>query len=59
MNAQRMFFLIVATLLTVGIWLSGWEHVHWLIYVIVGMLSFAFLTGICPGLVILKKLGFK
>lgn len=59
MSAQRMLFLTVAGLLSVGIWLSGWSQVHWLLFVVVGMLIFAFATGICPGLMLYKKLGFK
>ena len=59
MSAQRMLFLTVAILLGAGIWLSGWNQVHWLLYVVVGMLVFAFATGICPGLMVYKKLGFK
>jgi len=59
MSAQRMLFLTVAVLLIVGIWLTGWGQAHWLLYVVVGMLSFAFVSGICPGLILFQKLGFK
>jgi len=59
MSAQRMVFLTVAVLLGVGIWLSGWEQVHWVLYLPPAMLVFAGLTGICPGLMLFQKLGFK
>ena len=59
MSAQRMLFLTISVLLGVGIWLSGWNQVHWLLYIIVGMLAFAGATGICPGLMIFKKFGLK
>jgi hypothetical protein len=54
-----MLFFTVAALLFSGIGLSGWQQVHWLVYLPAGMLTFAGVTGICPGLRIFKKLGFK
>ena len=59
MSAQRMLFFTVAALLGGGIFLSGWQSVHWLLYVVTGMLVFAGTTGICPGLMVYQKLGFK
>lgn len=59
MSAQRMLFLTVAIILLVGIWLTGFNNVHWLLYVPVALLTFAAITGICPGLIFWRKLGFK
>ena len=59
MSAQRMLFLFMAVLITLGIWLTGFDKVHWLLYVPPVFLLFAAVTGICPGLIIFKKLGFK
>lgn len=59
MSAQRMLFLTVATLLMAGIGLTGWQTVHWFLYVVPAMLVFAGVTGICPGFMLYKKLGFK
>lgn len=59
MTAQRMLFFTVAALLFAGIGLSGWSQVHWFLYLPAVMLVFAGLTGICPGLMLYKKLGFK
>jgi len=59
MSAIRMQFLLVAGLILVGIWLSGFNVVHWFLYVPVAALAFAGITGICPGYIILQKLGFK
>ena len=59
MSAQRMLFLTVAIILSVGIWLTGFSNVHWLLYVPVALLTFAGITGICPGLIFWRKLGFK
>jgi len=33
--------------------------VHWVLYVPVAALAFAGITGICPGYLIFRKLGFK
>ena len=54
-----MLFLTVAVLLGLGIWLTGWGQVHWLLYVLSGLLVFAGVTGICPTYMVFKKLGFK
>ncbi|MEW8001572.1 MAG: hypothetical protein AB2827_02215 [Candidatus Thiodiazotropha sp.] len=59
MSAQRMLFFTVAALLFSGIALSGWNQVHWLLHLPAGMLVFAGLTGICPGLMLYRRLGFK
>lgn len=59
MTAQRMLFLTMALLISAGIYLSGYQTVHWLLYVPAVMLLFAAVTGICPGLMLFKKLGFK
>lgn len=59
MSAQRVLFLTVAILIVVGIGLTGFEQVHWLLYVPIAALTFAGLTGICPGLILYKKLGAK
>ena len=59
MSAIRMQFLLVAVLVLVGIWLTGFNNVHWFLYLPVAALAFAGITGICPGYIILQKLGFK
>jgi hypothetical protein len=59
MSALRMQFLTIATIVFVGILLTGLSRVHWFLYVPVAVFLFAGLTGICPGLLLWKKLGFK
>ena len=59
MKAQRVLFLILASVILAGIYLTGFNAVHWLLYVPVAALFFAGITGICPGLILLKKLGFE
>jgi hypothetical protein len=59
MTALRMQFFTMAAILFVGIWLTGFDRVHWFLYVPVVFLVFAGVSGICPGLIIWKKLGLK
>jgi len=59
MTAQQLLFLIVAILISAGIYLSGYSQVHWFSYLPAALLLLAGLTGICPTLLVLKKLGFK
>ena len=49
-SALRTLFLAVASLVAIGIWLSGYNQVHWFAYVPLVVLVFAGVTGICPGL---------
>ena len=59
MSALRMLFLSIAGMVLLGIALTGFDHVSWVLYLPVVFLSFAGITGICPGLILLNKLGFK
>jgi hypothetical protein len=59
MTAIRMQFISIAVVVFIGIFLTGFEKVHWFLYVPVVMLLFAGLTGICPGLLFWKKMGLK
>ncbi|MBF0125345.1 MAG: hypothetical protein HQL60_08415 [Magnetococcales bacterium] len=54
-----MQFLIVAIMIVVGIFLTGFAVVHWFLYVPAAALAFAAITGICPGLMVLRKLGLQ
>ena len=59
MKALNMQFFTIALLFLVGIWLTGFEKVHWFMYIPVVALIFAGITGICPGLWFWKKIGLK
>ena len=59
MSAIRMLFLVMAAFILLGIWLTGFSVAHWLLYLPVAALVFAGVTGICPGYMVFKKLGFK
>lgn len=54
-----MLFLTMAIIIGIGIWLTGYKTVHWVLYIPVAALAFAAITGICPGLKLYQKLGFK
>ena len=47
---MRQWFAGPAVMLWLGIYLSGFENVHWLVYVPAVMAVFALSTGICPGM---------
>ena len=48
--AMRFFLLVVGSVMLLGIWLTGFNIAHWLLYVPVVFFYFAAATGICPGL---------
>ncbi len=59
MTAIRMTLLTIAALTLLGIWLSGFNNIHWVLYLPPAMLIFAAISGICPGVIIWSKLGFQ
>lgn len=59
MSAIRILFIIMAAVIAAGIWLTGYNSVHWLLYIPPAALLFAGITGLCPGYMLLRKLGFK
>ena len=50
--SMRMFMFNSSLFMLVGIWLSGFDKVHWFIYFVPAFYLFAALTGLCLGLVI-------
>jgi hypothetical protein len=54
--SMRAFFLFSGLLLWSGIWLTGFEIAHWLLYLPATFFLFSALTGICPGMVFFKEL---
>ena len=55
-NAMRFFFFVAGSILWIGIWLTGFDAAHWLLYVVPVFFYFAAITGICPGLIISRAL---
>ncbi len=56
--AMRFFLLVSGTVMWLGIWLTGFDKVHWLLFVPAVFFYFAAVTGVCVGLVI-SRLIFK
>jgi ABC-type polysaccharide/polyol phosphate export permease len=52
----RLFLFNLAVIIMAGVWLSGFDRVHWFIYVVPLFLTAAAVTGFCPGLFISKKI---
>jgi len=50
--SMRLFMFNSSAFIMIGIWLSGFQNVHWFIYAVPGFYLFAAMTGLCLGLVI-------
>jgi hypothetical protein len=55
-KALRLTFLFTAGIIWLGIWLTGFSLVHWILFLPAIFLGFAAVTGICPGLIINKMI---
>lgn len=55
-KSMRLFFLIFSAIIFLGIYLTGFSNVHWFMYVPAAFALFAAVTGICPGMIIAKKI---
>lgn len=49
-GAMRVFFAVVASVLWLGIWLTGFRQAHWLLYIPAAGMALAAISGICPGM---------
>lgn len=56
--AMRFFLFLSGSVLWLGIYLTGFHNVHWLLYVPAVFFYFAALTGICPGYIV-SQMVFK
>ena len=54
--AVRLFLFMMALVSMVSAWLTGLNTVHWFTYVLPAFLTFAAISGLCPGLMISKKI---
>ncbi len=52
--AMRAFFLFAASVLWLGIGLTGFSVVSWVLYIPPSFFTFAAVTGICPGLILAR-----
>lgn len=47
-SGMRVWFLLMAVILWLGIWLTGFGETHWLLYIPAIAFVFAGVSGICP-----------
>jgi len=52
----RGFMGFVSVVVWLGIWLTGFDMVHWVLYIPGALLAFGAITGICPGLGLWRKI---
>lgn len=55
-TATKVFFFIAGLTLWLGIWLTGFEVVHWIFYLPATFFIIAAITGICPGMIISRQM---
>lgn len=55
-KSMRLFFLVAGSILWLGIWLTGFAVVHWVLYLPAVFFYVAAITGICPGIVVSRLL---
>lgn len=55
-KSMRFFLLTVAILIWLGIYLTGFKVIHWIIYIPAVFFVFAAVTGICPGMIFSQKI---
>jgi len=53
--AMKAFFFFAGLVLWAGIWLTGFDVVHWLLYLPATFFLFSAVTGICPGMIFFKE----
>jgi len=49
---MRLFMFNASLIILVGIWLTGFDIVHWSLYLVPAFFIFAAATGLCLGLAI-------
>ena len=55
-SSVRLFLLVVGLTIWGGIALTGFQQVHWLLYLPASFLVLATVTGFCPGMIITRWL---
>jgi hypothetical protein len=55
-KALRFFFLVIGSVIWIGILFTGLAAASWVLYIPAIMLPFAAFTGFCPGMIISKWL---
>ncbi len=55
-SPMRMFLLMAGSMVWLGIWLTGFDTVHWFLYLPATFFIFAAITGFCPGMGVMNAL---
>jgi len=55
-RAMRFFLFFSGILIWTGIWLTGFDAAHWVLYIPAIFFTIAVITGICPGMIVSKLL---
>jgi hypothetical protein len=55
-KAMRFFLFNAAVMILVGLWLTGFDNVHWFAFFVPAFFLFAAAAGICPGLIMAQKI---
>jgi len=58
-SANRMLYLSFSMIMLTGVWLTGFETVHWLLYIPIVFSAFAGISGFCVNLWFWKSLGLR
>ena len=53
---MRLFFAVTGVVIWIGIALTGFTVVNWILYIPAIFFLFAAVTGICPGIIISQRL---
>jgi len=51
-KTMRLFMFNSSMFILLGIWLTGFDKVHWFLYFVPAFFIFAAFTGLCLGLVV-------
>ena len=54
--SMKAFFFFTGSILWFGIWLTGFDVAHWLLFLPVSFFLFSAVTGVCPGLILFNEL---
>ncbi len=54
--SMKAFFLFVGLILWAGIWLTGFDVIHWLLYLPATFFLISAIIGICPGLLFFREI---
>jgi len=55
-KSMRFFFFGSGLVIWLGIYLTGFNNVHWVSYFPAVFFIFAAITGICPGIIFSKRI---